>query len=159
MLFIIENIILSLIAIFAILALASYKPSLSALFLLAESILINIYLSLARSFDSVFLGTSLLLSFFATVLIGNNFYFETSFKKRTTKPPKANIALGTFLIIIFYANIDKFSFAKLSDIPLRQFISELDNLTLMVSGFALFSMLVSALTIFDIKNFRSGNSI
>jgi hypothetical protein len=150
---------LPLIAILAILALATPKPSLSAIFIFCESILIALHLAIADGLRSTFFHTSILLSFFSMIMVGSNFYFEISYKKTITKLSKFNLIMGSLLLSIIWAHINKFSFSRLSDIPSTQFFSEIDGFTLVTSGFALFAMLVSALTIFDMKSSKPGNSI
>lgn len=146
------SIILSLIGLLSIGALASPKPSQSALLLFLESILINFFLALKYGPASTIFAASVLLSFFAMIAIGSNYYFEISLKNSVTRSPKLNAAIGALLLILFWQKIHIFQIPQIENYNLEQSSMSQDSLSLVIALFALFAILVSALTIFDTKN-------
>jgi len=140
-----------LIAILAIGALLCERPSLSATFLFIESLLVTISLSAVEGYAQELMATTVLLSFFSMIVIGNNLYLEISHKTPSTKLSTFNVLLVALLLLIFFAFRDQLSFAKLGDDTPNPPVVIRDGLAMLVSGFSLFVILVSALTILDIK--------
>lgn len=151
------GLLLPIVAVLSMCVLATNKASRCAIFLLFEAILIDIYLAAIHGITSVIFGAAILLTFFAMIAVGSNYYFEVSFKKTISKSPKLNIAIGLLLFFLFarYAN-DLFATPVEAE---RLFYLNLnyDGLSMVVAGFALFAILVSALIIFDLKNPKSGD--
>ncbi len=151
------GLVLPIIAILALISLASSQPSRSAIILLLEAILIDVYIGISHGITSTIFGASILLSFFCLIIIGSNFYFEISFKKTSTKPPKLNIIISFILFFIFWYHIkDLFSATEFKE---RLYFLNLnyDGLSILIAGFALFAILASSLIIFDFKNPKSGD--
>jgi hypothetical protein len=154
-----ENSLLIAISIIALAALACPKPSLSAIFLFLESILISLFLKELFGYMSTPFGASVLLSFISMIVVGCNFYLEISFKRSKIRMPKLNILFGLFFLIIFLKNIDVITLALIEQPQSMNDLIAYDGVTLIIMGFALFSILVAALTIFHIKNEKSGDLI
>ncbi len=146
------NFILPFVAILAIATLVCPRPSVSSTLLFLQSILINLVIFQETKQISL-LGTSILLSFFTMVTIGANYYLELSFKNNKIKPSKFSLIAGFFLLLFFWQNIDNF-------IP-PTFIAndskiDIGFMELLILGFTLFSILVSAITVLSVKNSRRG---
>lgn len=144
--------ILPIIAVLAVLVLASTKPSTSAIFLFFQSILINLYLALSFGLSSLAFGGSLLLTFIAMIVIGCNYYFELSFSRKLVNIPKFNITLGALLIFVFWQQVSNLISPVLETKAIEPIPLNHDNLFTLISGFSLFAILVCALFIFDMKN-------
>jgi hypothetical protein len=158
MMFLKENIpamTLPLIGIFAVLTLAWPKPNASAIFLFIQAIIIDIYLFFAHGLTSIAFSAGLLLTFFAMMTIGSTYYFEISFTRKLAKIPQLSILVGAFLLILFWRNSHKFPMLPLIEEPLPEFRPFQIN-TLIISFFALFTILFCASLIFDMKNPKSG---
>ncbi len=140
-----------LIAICAIGALLSKKPSISAIFLFVESLLVSVNLWMTGGTKSSLIATSLVLNFFAMIVVGNNLYLEISHKTPPTKSSKFNIVIGIAFLFIFWSHIDRISPTKFLENGKGPPPFLEDGLTIVIFGFALFVILVSALTILDIK--------
>lgn len=149
--------ILWAIAILAFCTLISRNPSQSALFLFLESILLALYLAMSYGINSAAFGTSILLCFFSMVAIGCNYYFETSFKRPEARQARFNIALGGIMLIMFLRYIGEWPLADVEQKKIDHLIITHDAFGLAIAGFSLFAILVSALTIFDIKNPKPGD--
>lgn len=153
-----EIILLFAIGILAVLTLASPRPSLSGTLLFFESILITLVLIEAYGIDAVVIGVSLLLTFFSMLLIGINYYFEISFHRAPSRFPKVAMALGALLLMLFVKNCVYLK-ELIPDHPNEGSLSFYeDSFIILMIGFALFTILASALTIFELKNPKSGES-
>lgn len=151
------DLLLPVIAILSICVLVGNKASSSAIFLLFEALLIDVYLAATYGLTSIILGASVLLTFFAMIAVGSNYYFEVSFKKTVSKPPKLNIVIGLLLFILFWRYAKDLFFTPLKTERLFFLNLNYDGLSMVVAGFALFAILVSALIIFDLKSSKSGD--
>ncbi|HXW53929.1 MAG TPA: hypothetical protein VEL47_07480 [Myxococcota bacterium] len=140
-----------LIAICAIGALLHKRPSISAIFLLMESVLLTINLAIIEEPKSNLLVTSVVISFFAMVLLGNNLYLELAHKTPPTKFPKLNIVIGGFFLLVFWSHLDKISLSTLIESSKSPPTFTENSLMVAIFGFALFVILVAALTILDLK--------
>ena len=148
---------LPVIGLLAVGVLISKKPKTSAILLFIQSIGISIFLGLSQGITSSALGTAILLSFFTMIVIGINLYFEASFAMAPTKLPKANMIAGLALIFIFINNMLPFLTENIKDKKIENIMFEQDIFIMIISGFSLFSILVSSIIIFEFKNPRSGD--
>lgn len=151
------NLAFLVLAVLAFLGLVSKKPAISAIFLFIQSVIINIILATVYGLSSPVLSASVLLSFFSMITIGTSYYFEISFKSAPVKSSKLNIIIGVALFLVFLKNIDSFVIEKSSIIITRLSLGINYTFIIMV-GFAIFSILVCALTILDMKHPKSGDS-
>lgn len=143
------NFLLPAIAALAVGSLASPRPSLSANLLFLQSILINIVL---MKDQSLVIGTAVLLSFFAMVMIGANYYLEVPNQKSKISSSKVNIFIGAAFIFLFWQHIEKFTPEASSNEHLATFAPS--TMEILVAGFTLFSILVSAILILDMRTKR-----
>lgn len=151
------DLILPIIACLSFLSLISGRPSRSAIILLLQAILVDIYLGVTHGIASTVFGVSIMLTFFSLIVLGSNYYLELSFIKTASKPPKLNILIAIFLTVVFWRYI-KDLFADGSSADRLYFLNlNYDGLSLVIAGFALFAILVSSLLIFDLKNQKSGD--
>lgn len=146
------------IGLLAVLTLASPKPSLSALLLFFESILVTAMLWQAYGAESLILGVSILLTFFAMLMVGINYYFEVSFTRAATRFPKISLFIGTGALLVFIKNGGAIKDSTPEDVTINSLSFYHDNLSILMVGFALFAILASALTIFEMKNPKPGDS-
>lgn len=149
----IENIKLVqiIIALLAIAALASPKPSLSAIFLFFESLVINITLYFSRPNDVNLVAGSILLTFFITIIICSNIFLNISHTTSHHRSPKLNITSGAFLLALFWLMTKNFSTLKSDITNLNPLMWIEDSLSLIMIGFALLVIVVAALSVLDIK--------
>lgn len=148
---------LPLIVVLALLSLVSIKPSLTALFLFIQSIIINIYLAINFGITSSSFASSILLTFFIMIIIGTNSYFTISFHKATTQFSKTSLVLGLLFLLLYVkmpALLPEFLMAQ--DRTSR-LLAAMDTLSLVIWGFGLFAILMCSLLIFDLKNSKSGD--
>ncbi len=96
--------LLPLIAILAFFALASSHPSRSAIILLVEAVIIDIYLALAYGIGSTVFGASVLLTFFCLIVFGGNYYLRKIVQKNgieitKTQPSNCDYFNGIILAL------------------------------------------------------------
>lgn len=151
------NFLLPAVAILAVIALLSPKPSLSALLLLLESILINIIVVMNHKDNLNVAGPSILLSFFTMVMVGANYYLEMHDQNKKIKPSKLGMVVGLFSLIFFWQNTNNFFFPLTPERASEASVFKPDTVELLIAGFILFSIMVSAITILDLKNPKGGS--
>lgn len=133
----------------ALLSLISLRPPLSALFLFLETILISIIIATEESNSSNFLVASLFLSIITLITIGNNIYFETTYRMPNSKLSKINLFIGCIAFYFFWTKIDNLSL--MPSLVLSSWLHIKNGFMIITAGFAIFVILFAALSIFEIK--------
>lgn len=146
-----------LIALFAILVLAYPKPSVSAMFLFLQSILINISLFFIGDNHPDFLATSILLSFISMIVIGANMFIETSYKNPARRMIKFNIFIGAIFAAIFWLKVRDMVPIIAIDQDQNTDLPNHDSFTLLTIAFSIFTILASSFAILDIKQWKKSS--
>lgn len=153
-----NNTLIFLIAILALGTLVSKKASASAMLLFGQSIMINILIAKATNTNYGAFTASLLLTFFTMVMLGSNYYVEASFNQMTNKASKVSLIIGSFMVLIFLKYIDHYLPALDIEISSTRAAALFpETKSLLLAGFSLFAILISALLIFDLRS--NGNGV
>lgn len=134
----------------ALLTLTSMRPKLSALFLFLEAIVIAIILGSEAISATFFIG-ALLLTIISLILVASNTYLESTHFDSAIRIPKINLILGSIAVIFFFMNADKICFTSSIYAPPSSWLVIKEGLTIITLGFAIFVVLISALSVLEIR--------